>query len=208
MSLEQAFDDFVAARERGEHRDPAAAIASVDEADREPLAAMLAAFLAANPRENVSQAEVDARAAGPASEPPRPWAELLPGLRERIGLTRSALVTRLAGLLGHPDAKSQVGGYVHELETGLLSPTGVRPPVVAALAKILEVPESLLELSRRIAPPPATGSAGLALYRKAPLAASPAATPAATPPIDTDAVRQALPERNAEIDDLFTGADG
>lgn len=203
MSAEQAFADFVAAWERGEQRDPAAAIGSVGEADREPLAAMLATFLAAN-RPDVSEAVVDARAAEPASEPPRPWAELLPGLRERIGLTRGALVTRLAGLLGHPEAQSQVGGYVHELETGLLAPTGVRQPVVAALAKILDVPESLLELSRRLVPPPAAESDVLALYRKAP----PAATPAAAQPIDIEAVRQALPERNAQIDDLFTGADG
>ena len=204
MSAEQAFDDFVAAWERGEQPDPAAAIASVDEADREPLAAMLATFLAANPRDDVTEAEVDARAADPAGEPPRPWAELLPGRRERIGMTRSALVARLAGLLGHPEAQSQVGGYVHKLETGLLSPTGVRQPVVAALAKILDVPEPLLELSRRLVPPPVAGSEATALYRKAP----PAATAAATPPIDIEAVRQALPERNAEIDDLFTGADG
>jgi len=204
VSAEQAFDDFVAAWERGEQPDPAPAIASVDEADREPLAAMLATFLAANPRDDVTEAEVDARAADPASEPPRPWAELLPGLRERIGLTRTALITRLAGLLGHPEAQSQVGGYVHELETGLLSPTGVRQPVVAALAKILDVPEPLLELSRRLVPPPVAGSEATALYRKAP----PAATAAAARPIDIDAVRQALPERNAEIDDLFTGADG
>ena len=202
MSAEDAFNDFVAAWDRGEQRDPVAAIASVDETDREPLAAMLATFLAAN-RPDVTEAAVEARAADPASEPPRPWAELLPGLRERIGLTRTALVTRLAGLLGHPDARSQVGGYVHELETGLLSPAGVRPPVVAALAKILDVPESLLELSRRIVPPPADAAASLPLYRVAPPAAS-----AATPPIDIEAVRQALPERNAEIDDLFTGADG
>jgi len=200
VSAEHAFNDFVAAWEREEHPDPATAIASVGEADREPLAAMLAAFLSANPRQDVSEAEVDARAADPAGEPPRPWAELLPGLRERIGLTRSALVTGLAGLLGHPEARSQVGEYVHEIETGQLDPLGVRPRVVEALAKILEVPESLLELSRRIAPPPAEAAAGMPLYRVAP--------PAAAPPIDIEAVRQALPERNAEIDDLFTGADG
>ncbi|HEY2869739.1 MAG TPA: hypothetical protein VGJ11_09515 [Gaiellales bacterium] len=200
MSAEAAFNEFVAAWERDEQPDPATAIASVGKADREPLAAMLAAFLSANPRRDVTEAEVDARAADPASEPPRPWAELLPELRERRRTTRGALVARLADLLGHPEARGQVGGYVHELETGLLSPTGVRPAVVAALAKILDVPASLLELSRRIVPPPADAAASLPLYRVAP--------PAATPPIDIEAVRQALPERNAEIDDLFTGADG
>lgn len=203
MSAEHAFADFVAAWERGEQPDPAAAIASVEEAEREPLAAMLASFLAANPRTDVSEAEVDARAADPASEPPRAWADLIPALRERTGTTRGTLVTRLAELLGHPEARSQVGEYVHEIETGQLDPRGVRPRVVAALAKILDVPESLLELSRRIVPPSTDAAASVPLYRVAPPAA-----PAATPPIDIEAVRQALPERNAEIDDLFTGADG
>jgi hypothetical protein len=42
-----------------------------------------------------------------------------------------------------------------------------------------------------------------------PVATPPTATPAAaTPSIDIDAVRQSLPERDAEVDDLFTGADG
>ena len=200
MSAEAAFNGFVAAWEREEQPDPAATIASVSEAEREPLAAMLAAFLSANPRQDVSEAEVDARAADPASEPPRAWVQLIPELRERTRTTRGALVTRLADLLGHPDARSQVGEYVHEIETGQLDPRGVRPRVVEALARILEVPESLLDLSRRIAPPPAEAAASMPLYRVAP--------PAATPPIDIDAVRQALPERNAEIDDLFTGADG
>lgn len=205
MSAEQAFNDFAAAWERGEQPDPAAAIAAAGEADREPLAAMLAAYLAANPRTDVSEAEVDARAADPLSEPPRAWKELIPGLRERIGLTRGALVTRLAELLGHPEAGTQVGGYVHELETGQLDPKRVRPPVVAALAKILDVPEALLERGRRMAVPPAAPSEARALYRVAPPVAPPAAPPAAPPPIDMDAVRQSLPEHNPEVDDLFTG---
>jgi hypothetical protein len=205
VSAEHAFDEFVAAWERGEQPDPAAAIASAGEAEREPLAAMLATFLAANPVTDVSEAAVEARAADPASEPPRAWAELIPALRERTGTTRGALVTRLADLLGHPDARSQVGEYVHEIETGQLDPRGVRPRVVAALATILNVPESLLDLSRRIVPPPAGAAAGLPHYRVAPPAPAAPGAPAATPPIDIEAVRQALPDRNAEIDDLFTG---
>jgi hypothetical protein len=210
VSAEHAFDAFVAAWERGEQPDPAAAIAAVGEADREPLAAMLAAYLAANPREDVSEDEVDARAADPLSEPPRAWAELIPALRERTGTTRGTLVTRLAELLGHPAARAQVEEYVHELETGQLAPARVRPPVVAALAKILDVPEALLELGRRIVPPPAAGSDAVTLFRAGPpVATPPTATPAAaTPSIDIDAVRQSLPERDAEVDDLFTGADG
>jgi hypothetical protein len=199
VSAEQAFEDFVAAWERGEQSDPATLIASVSEPDREPLAAMLAAFLAAN-RPDVSEAAVEARAADRASEPPRTWAELIPALRERTGTTRGTLVTRLAELLGHPEARAQVEEYVHELETGQLAPARVRPRVVAALAKILDVPESLLELGRRIVPPPAAASEAVAHFRAAPSAGP--------PPIGIEDVRQSVPERNAEIDDLFTGADG
>ena len=79
MSAERGFADFTAAWERGERPDPATAIAAAAPADREPLAAMIAAYLAAHPRTDVSAEEVAARAADPRSEPPRAWAELLPG---------------------------------------------------------------------------------------------------------------------------------
>jgi hypothetical protein len=197
MSAERAFGEFAAAWERGEQPDPATTLASVDEADREPLAAMLAAYLAANPRE-VTEDEVLARAADPRSDPPRAWPELLPALRARTGTTRGALVARLAEALGHPDARAQVEEHVHELETGQLPAARVRPPVVAALARILQVPEALLEMGRAIAPPPADASqAPLALYRQAP--------PAAPLPEVAEEAREAKEARNAEIDDLFTG---
>lgn len=194
MSAEHAFDEFVAAWERGEQPDPAAAIAAAGEADREELAAMLATYLAANPRTDVTEAEVAARAADPRSEPPRAWPELLPALRARTGTTRGALVTRLAAALGHPEAKAQVEEHVHELETGQLAAARVRPPVVTALAKILDVPESLLELGRRIVPPPAGATAPSLFLREA---------PAGAPPPMTEEMSTA--PRVAEIDDLFTG---
>lgn len=194
MRAEAVFNDFVAAWERGEQPDPAAAIAAAGEVDREPLGAMLAAYLAANPRTDITEAEVDARAADPLSEPPRAWPELLPALRARRGTTRGTLVARLAAALGHPDANAQVEEYVHELETGQLAPTRVRPPVVAALAKILEVPEALLELGRGIVPPPAGATAASAFMRAAPAGAP--------PPVVEEA---STAPRVAEIDDLFTG---
>ena len=195
MSAEHAFADFVAAHERGEQPDPAAAIAAAGEADREPLAAMLAAYLAEHAREDVTETEVAARAADPRSEPPQAWPELLPALRARTGTTRGTLVTRLAAALGHPEAKAQVEEHVHELETGQLAATRVRPPVVAALAKILGVPESLLELGRRVAPPPAGATAASAFLREAPAGA----------PLPTVADMAEPAPRVAEIDDLFTG---
>jgi hypothetical protein len=198
VSAERGFADFTSAWERGERPDPAAAIASAGEADREPLAAMIAAFLAAHPRTDVSAEEVAARAADPRSEPPRAWPELLPALRARTGTTRGALVTQLAAALGHPEARAQVDEHVHGLETGQLAARRVRPAVVAALARILDVPETLLELGRRITPPAVATATELAFHR-----AARSATPGANPPAAPGPA-----ERVAEIDDLFTGADG
>jgi hypothetical protein len=194
MSAERAFENFTAAWERGERPDPAAAIAAASEPDREPLAAMLAAYLAANPRE-VTEGEVLTRAADPRSDPPRAWPDLLPALRARTGTTRGALVARLAEMLGHPEAREQVEGHVHDLETGQLPPARVRPPVVAALARTLQVPEALLEMGRRIAPPPVEATQARLFHRAAPLMAAPPSAPED---------RGEAP-RVAEIDDLFTG---
>jgi hypothetical protein len=198
VSAERGFADFTAAWERGERPDPAAAIAAAAPADREPLAGMIAAYLAAHPRTDVSAEEVAARAADPRSEPPRAWAELLPALRARTGTTRGALVTELAAALGHPEAREQVEEHVHDLETGQLEPRRVRPPVVAALARILDVPEALLELGRRMVPPAASASPARAFHRSA------------LQRLDMPApsVRAEGTERVAAIDDLFTGADG
>jgi hypothetical protein len=194
MSAERAFEAFVAAWERGERLDPAAAIAAAAEPDREPLAAMIATHLAANPRD-VTEAEVLARAADPRSDPPRAWPDLLPALRARTGTTRGALVARLAELLGHPEARAQVEEHVHDLETGQLAAARVRPPVVAALARILQVPDELLEMGRRIAPPPVDASRVTLFHRAAPMMA---------PPPSAAHDRDEAP-RVPEIDDLFTG---
>jgi hypothetical protein len=194
MSAERAFEEFVAARERGEQPDPAAAIAAVDQSDREPLAAMLATYLAAKPS-TVTEDQAMARAARPDSRPPVAWAELLPALRARTGTTRGALVARLAEMLGFPDARAQVDEHVHDLETGQLEPARVRPPVVAALARILRVPEAVLEMGQRAAPPETIALAFKpAFLREAPAAAPPPAPDAS----------EAAP-RVPEIDDLFTG---
>jgi hypothetical protein len=198
VSAERGFADFTAAWERGERPDPAAAIAAAAEGEREPLAAMIAAYLAAHPRTDVSEADVAARAADPASDPPVAWPELLPALRERTGTTRGVLVTELAAALGHPEARAQVEEHVHGLETGQLAARRVRPPVVAALARILAVPEALLELGRRMPSPQMVADLQRPMFhRQAPLAAP---EPSAAP--------QEAAARVAAIDDLFTGADG
>ena len=198
-AVEERFDAFAAAWERGENPDPAAALADAPEDERAALGGMIAAYLSANPRTAVPEDVVAARAADPASEPPLAWPELLPELRLRTKTTRSALVKRLAAALGYPDATEQVEEHVHGLETGALPAARVRPKVVAALARILDVPEALLEAGRRMGPaagaPPAATTAFLREAR-------PPAMPATAEEL-TDAVA-----RSPEIDDLFTGADG
>jgi hypothetical protein len=199
MNAEERFTEFVAACERGERPDPAKAIVVAGEADREPLAAMITAYLAAHPRADVTADEVDARAADPRSDPPpQAWPELLPALRERTRTTRSALVAALAAALGFPDAKEQIEEHVHALETGQLEPRAVRPPVVAALARILQVPEWVLERGRRLASPAAQMETITLFHRQARLDPSISATPMPSSEV----------KRIPEIDDLFTGADG
>jgi hypothetical protein len=199
MSAEQRFADFSAAWERGERPDPAAAIAAAPDADRDLLATMITVYLADRPRTDVTEAEVAARAADPRSAPPQSWDLLLPELRARSGTTRGALVSQLARALGHPEARAQVEEHVHGLETGQLAPRRVRPPVVAALARILGVPESLLELGRRIAPAASAADPALAFHRPGGAASG---APADAAPAAGE------PARVAAIDDLFTGADG
>jgi hypothetical protein len=195
VNAEQAFDAFAAEWERGERPDPVAAVAAVDEKEREAFAVMLAAYLSAHPRADVTEPEVAARAADPASEPPQAWDDLLPALRARTGTTRGALVERLAEALGFPQARAQVGEYVHGLETGQLESRGVRPAVVAALAAILDVPQAVLEAGRRL-PPAGTVSLALAFHREAPALAKDALAAASPAP-----EQPPIPE----VDDLFTG---
>jgi hypothetical protein len=72
----------------------------------------------------------------------------------------------------------------------------VRPPVVAALARILKVPEAVLEMGQRTAPNASFRLAhmDLAFHREAPAAAPP-------PAVDAPEAAPRVPE----IDDLFTG---
>jgi hypothetical protein len=197
-AVEERFAAFTSAWERGENPDPAAVLADAPEDERPALGAMIAAYLSANPRIDIPEQVVAARAAYAASEPPLAWPELLPELRRQAGVTRSALVQRLAAALGFPEATEQVEEHVHRLETGLLPAGRVRPAVVAGLATILEVPESLLEAGGRIGRPGVQPAAMAAFSR---------AEPAREAVAPTEELR-ASPARNPEVDDLFTGADG
>jgi hypothetical protein len=172
--------------------DPVPLIAEAGD-QAEALAGMIAAYLAATPPAPVAAEQVLALAARPQLEPPRPWPQLLPELRRRRGTTRAELVRRLAERLGVAGSEPQVAGYVHELETGLLSPRRVRPAVVAALAWALEAPQALLEGSRRLASEPPQ-PAELLFARTAKVDASMAM-----------AMLGDEPRPDPRVDDLFTG---
>jgi hypothetical protein len=162
----------------------------------EVLAAMIASYLATRPTAQPDAAEVAAFASRPELDPPRPWQELLPALRKQARLNRTELVRRLAALLGVQGSESQVGGYLHELETGLLEPARVRRPVVEALASIFAVPATLLETSRRLPglPPP---NRAIVFSRAAGVDAS-----ASLAMLDDE------PPTDPRVDDLFTGGGG
>jgi hypothetical protein len=160
---QELFDRFVEAHAAGNRPDPAAAIAEAGY-DAESLSAMLVAYLATHPHQPTAD-EVLAMAARPELDGPRPWPELLPELRKRSHTSRSSLVRQLAEKLGVARSEPQVEGYVHELETGQLSPQRVRPAVVDALAAILAVPRAVLEAGRSL-PEPQTFSAPRAVFAR------------------------------------------
>ncbi len=187
----ELFEEFLHQRDAGGTPDPADFVERAGD-DGEALAGMIVAYLATRPPDPVSADDVIAFAARPELEVPRPWSELLRDLRARIGLKRSQLVERLAAALDVKGSETQVGGYVHELETGQRSPLDVRPAVVTALAGILEVPRSLLEASRPLQPG-SSQAEGLAFARTA---AAPSHAMAMLPP---------EPDGDPRVDDLFTG---
>ena len=188
----ELFEQYLDQRASGQSPDAAALVHEAgDQAD--VLAGMIAAYAATHPAE-VTEDQLEQMVARPELEPPRPWPELLPALRERTHTTRAALVSRLCEALGLPGSERQVGDYVHELETGLLSPARVRPAVVSALASVLGVPRALLESSRGLAaePPP---SDALTFARSAAHAEPTLMAVGALDPPDAD----------PRVDDLFTG---
>jgi hypothetical protein len=187
----ELFEQFVAEHAAGLTPDPVELIAQAGD-EGELLAGMIAAFLATQGPAEVSEQEVRGLAARAELQPPRPWTELLPELRERTHTTRSQVARRLAELLGVSGSEQQVAGYVHELEAGLLSPSRVKPAVVSALAAVFSVPRSLLEASRDVVVPPPPASP--VFLREAVADASPAM-----------AMLADEPRSDPRVDDLFRG---
>lgn len=188
----ELFERFVDQRVAGENPDPAAFIAEAGD-ESEALAGMIAAYVAENPRIEIPEAEVLELASRMEALTPQPWSELLPGLRRRRGLTRTVVVRRLTELLGVKGSEPQVAGYVHELETGQLAPTRVRPAVVRALAEALEAPLALLTATRRLT--------SISASLEAPVFAR----DASAAPVDALSMLSDEPPPDPRVDDLFTG---
>ena len=94
----ELFEQYLDQRASGQSPDAAALVHEAgDQAD--VLAGMIAAYAATHPAD-VTEDQLEQMAARPELEPPRPWTELLPALRERTHTTRAALVSRLCEALG------------------------------------------------------------------------------------------------------------
>lgn len=161
--------------------------------DRQELLDMIELSLALRGPAQPSPQVVDELAASPLFDV-RPWSEVLTAARKAEGLKRPALVARLADRLGIGDAagRARLEERYHELETGQLEPTRVRPAVVDALGDLLGgIRETLA--ATRLNPLPDLGPA-VALNRSGDMLAD-AAMLQAPPPEPTAS--------ELAVDDLF-----
>ena len=124
---------------------------------------------------------------------------MLPRLRDRAGLKRSALVDRLAAALGVEDRREKVAGYYHEMEQGLLPAAGVSDRVLEALGRIVgETAQALRDAGRALTPSgegPAAPAAAFARRAYAEPAGAPSPGTQPPPAGEWD-----------EVDELFRGA--
>ncbi len=149
---EDLFGEFVALYATGESPSlsPFLERASNDR-EREELATMLAAFLTATPAPNPTRAAVERTLADPvvaATHPELTFADALEGRRKQLDTTLTDFSSRLADSLGFRPQSAQVKARYADLEHGLLSPRGLQPRLVAALAALLELPVGVLDAAR------------------------------------------------------------
>jgi hypothetical protein len=129
--VEKLFDEFVAARERGEQPDVPALLASAGP-EAEALGRLIDAYLRSAPTQAPDEETLLLMQARLEGEPPL----LLLRLRRKLG--REAVVSALMSTLRlDPAKRRKVEGYYHELETGLLPTEGVDRSVWDALGGFL-----------------------------------------------------------------------
>ena len=159
--IDRLLADYIAEHRAGGEADPGEYLSRASSAQRAELAALIDAYLARAPRQPFDQArfggstaertvdELERAIGGQAGL----WPALLPRLRDRAGLKRSALVDRLAAALGVEDRREKVAVYYHEMEQGLLPAAGVSDRVLDALGRIVgETAQALRDAGRALTP--------------------------------------------------------
>ena len=204
--VDRLLADYIAEHRAGGEADPGAYLSRASSAQRAELAALIDAYLARAPRRPFDQArfggstaertvdELERAIAGQAGL----WPAVLPRLRDRAGLKRSALVDRLAAALGVEDRREKVAGYYHEMEQGLLPAAGVSDRVLEALGRIVgETAQVLRDAGRALTPSgegPAAPAAAFARRAYAEPAGAPSPGTQPSPAGEWD-----------EVDELFRG---
>jgi hypothetical protein len=180
----ELFDEWAASLARGERPDPAAFLDRAgDKADE--LADLMDAFLQAAPRgEPTDETLLLARAWIAGSSP-------LVELRASRGVRRDDVIDAVVEEFAiAPDRREKVRRYYHELESGLLDPTGLDRRMVDVIARTLS-----------------SSRAAIVGLRPRAIAASPAFRAAAGhAPAETHSYAPA-PEPPDEVDRLFRGGD-
>jgi hypothetical protein len=150
LLAERLFDEYLEARSRGERPDVAALLGRAGPA-REELGLLIDATLRTTPAAAPTEEQVVLLEARLEGQPP------ILMLRTRRRLTSAAVVEALVGDLGLDPAKTaKVGGYYHELETGLLPTAGVDASVWDALREVFGA--NVRALASRAAPAPLLAS--------------------------------------------------
>lgn len=143
--VERLLREFQRDFEAGGELRPSEVLARVEGTDRQELEVLIDAYLARAPRRPF---DPEAFAASPArslvddladalEEGAGTWRAVLPRLRDAAQLKRSELVRRLAAGLGVAGREEKVARYYHEMEQGLLEPSGVSDRVLAVLAELI-----------------------------------------------------------------------
>ena len=205
---DRILSDFIDAWNAGRRPDADEYVGRADEPDRALLASDIVAFLAFAPTPEYDDAALAAIRTEPAvvagaaatRAPGGLWPSLLPQLRGRASLSTGRLAAALVGALGlSPGSEAKTRDYLERLEAGELAPRGLSGRLLDGLARLLEVPRTVLDGAGGFGTAPAP-----ALFR----AEGPRAEELRD---DLDVLADALAAPAGgdwdEVDDLFRGGD-
>jgi hypothetical protein len=164
--VETLFEEFARRYRTGETPDAWDYLERAGETANE-LAMMIATFLEVVPPPPVSETVVARILQLPAVTAlgDAQFAPALTKVRKQRGETRASFSRSLAEALGVAHKSAKVKRYYADLENGLLSPAGLHPRVVRALADLLGVPESHVDAARSVWRPRRPDLAQAAYFR-------------------------------------------